>query len=230
MNATGGALLHHAENAKLMITPAHIGFASAPFGGNSIWKQEVLLKGAEERAGFYGLRLRVSPGTGGRRRLSFADSRCAVTASLAAIMHMPHEDDAAAVPTSTLPKRAVRVLLADDHKILREGLASLLDGFDDISVVGEAEDGVQAVDLALQLKPDVVVMDITMPNLNGIEATRQIVDALPRTRVIGLSMHEEGDMAGALREAGATAYLTKGGPALALVEAIRSAGLHRPRA
>jgi CheY-like chemotaxis protein len=115
----------------------------------------------------------------------------------------------------------VRVLLADDHKILREGLASLLGGIRGIEIIGEAEDGLQAVELALELKPDVVVMDVTMPRLNGVEATRRIMKALPGVRVIGLSMHSEADMAYPMREAGASAYLTKGGPAGALVDAIR---------
>lgn len=115
----------------------------------------------------------------------------------------------------------IRVLIADDHKILREGLASLLGGEHDIHVVGQASDGAMAVEMAQALSPDVVVMDITMPKMTGIEATRRIRAAVPSVRIIGLSMHTAEDMASALRSAGAEAFLTKGGPAEDLIAAIR---------
>jgi CheY-like chemotaxis protein len=115
----------------------------------------------------------------------------------------------------------IRVLLADDHALLREGLRSLLGEEADIELVGEAPDGRVAVDLALHTKPDVILMDVTMPRLDGIEATRRIIAALPHVRVIGLSMHEEEDMAAAMYEAGASAYLSKGGPSESLLATIR---------
>jgi LuxR family transcriptional regulator, maltose regulon positive regulatory protein len=91
-------------------------------------------------------------------------------------------------------------------------------------VVGEAGDGARAVELATELEPDVVVMDVTMPKMNGIEATEQIVSSLPNVRVIGLSMHSESDMAQAMQRAGASAYVTKGGAAIDLIDAIRKYG------
>ncbi len=115
----------------------------------------------------------------------------------------------------------IRLLLADDHKILRQGLAALLQMEEDIEVVGEAADGQEAVELARRLRPDVVIMDVSMPRINGLEATRTILAELPDTKVIALSMHAEGDMAAAMREAGAIAYLTKGGPSDSLIAAIR---------
>lgn len=127
----------------------------------------------------------------------------------------------AATPRAT--RQRIRVLLADDHAILRAGIVSLLHSFDDIEVVGEAGDGLEAVELAHQLEPDVILMDITMPRMSGIEATRRITRELPRIRVIGLSMHTEVDMGRALAEAGAVGYLTKGSPAQELVDAIRRA-------
>ena len=90
-----------------------------------------------------------------------------------------------------------------------------------MKLVGEAGDGEEAVALALEGHPDVVLMDVTMPRLDGLEATRRITAAMPDVRVIGLSMHEEEDMARALREAGAAAYLSKGGSWEALLAAIR---------
>ncbi len=118
----------------------------------------------------------------------------------------------------------IAVLLADDHKILREGLAGLLREEPDIDVVGQASDGREAVELAERLRPHLIVMDVTMPGLTGIEATRQITARVPDARIIALSMHDQSDMAAAMREAGAAAYLTKGGPAETLIECIRSLG------
>ena len=116
----------------------------------------------------------------------------------------------------------IRVLLADDHKVLREGLAHLLREQPDLEVVGEAENGRRAVELALETRPDVVVMDMVMPLLSGIEATRRIVAALPGVRVIGLSMHDDENMATAMCQAGAVTYLSKGGSSGPLVDAIRA--------
>lgn len=119
--------------------------------------------------------------------------------------------------------RKIRVLLVDDHKIVRQGLAGLLAGESDIALVGEASDGVDALDQVRRIHPDVVIMDITMPRMNGIEATRHITQEHPGIRVIGLSMHEKDDMELAMRAAGAETYLSKDGAATALVDAIRGA-------
>lgn len=116
----------------------------------------------------------------------------------------------------------IRVLVADDHKILREGLRSLLESQDDMEVVAEAEDGRTAVGLARELKPDVVVMDVAMPDLNGIEATRQIVADSPNVAVIGLSMHSDRRFVAGMLSAGAYGYLLKDCTFDELVEAIRS--------
>src|SRR5512135_2698510 len=103
----------------------------------------------------------------------------------------------------------IKVLLADDHQIMREGLASLLEKHAELEVVGQAGDGRAAVSLAQQLQPDVVVMDIGMPDLNGIEATRQIVAAAPGVKVIALSVHTESPFVSGMLQAGASAYLLK---------------------
>jgi CheY-like chemotaxis protein len=122
----------------------------------------------------------------------------------------------------TAPSRRIRVLLADDHQMMREGLAALLNRQADIEVVGQAYDGEMAVRLACELAPDVVVMDVTMPVLSGIAATRRITVEAPGVRVIGLSMHEEAHMVSAMRKAGAVGYLTKDGASETLVAAIRA--------
>lgn len=103
----------------------------------------------------------------------------------------------------------MKIILADDHRIIREGLRALLDKEPDMEVVAEAEDGRTTVRLTRECKPDVVIMDITMPTLNGIEATRQIVSELPGTRVIALSMHSDRKFVKEMLSAGASGYLLK---------------------
>jgi PAS domain S-box-containing protein len=117
-------------------------------------------------------------------------------------------------------QKSVRVLVADDHRVVREGLITMLQEQPAIKVIGEAADGQQALDLSLRMKPEVVLMDISMPVLDGIEATRRIAQALPEVRVIGLSMHAREDMALAMREAGAVAYLSKSEAADTLIATI----------
>jgi DNA-binding NarL/FixJ family response regulator len=126
------------------------------------------------------------------------------------------------------PDGTTRVLLVDDHKLVREGLRQLLASRAGIEVVGEAGDGEEAVELALVLRPDVVVMDVFMPRMNGVEATRRIVEQIPGIRVIGLSMHQGDEMAESMKRAGAADYLSKDGPTEALVTTIRG-GEERPR-
>ena len=128
----------------------------------------------------------------------------------------------AAVGSYSTSARKIGVLLADDHPVMSDGLSRLLNEQPDIQVVGQAGDGEAAINLARQLKPDVVLMDISLPLVNGFDATRRIVTECPDIRVIGLSMHEEPDMANSMLQAGAVAYLTKGGPIESLISAIRA--------
>lgn len=118
--------------------------------------------------------------------------------------------------------KTIRILLADDHAIVRDSLARLLQMQQGLEVVGRAGDGQEAVDLAMELRPDVVVMDITMPRLNGIQATERITAALPHVYIVGLSMHTEADMGAQMKNAGAKAYLPKTAPPAHLIDAIRA--------
>jgi DNA-binding NarL/FixJ family response regulator len=112
------------------------------------------------------------------------------------------------------------ILLVDDHRMMREGLRSILDQSKDLQVVGEAENGRQALAMISQLKPDIVVMDIGMPDLNGIEAVRQARAQSPGTRLIGLSMYTDKQYVLGMLEAGASGYVPKSAAADELIKAI----------
>ncbi|BDG61083.1 response regulator [Caldinitratiruptor microaerophilus] len=117
----------------------------------------------------------------------------------------------------------IKVLLVDDHAILREGIRSLLSSAPDIEVVGEAEDGQQAIEKVEQLAPDVVLMDVAMPRMNGIEATRAIKAAHPDLPVLILSMHDSEEYILPILKAGASGYVLKRAAAQELVSALRAA-------
>jgi DNA-binding NarL/FixJ family response regulator len=116
----------------------------------------------------------------------------------------------------------LRVLLADDHPVIRDGLRTILGAEADLDVVGEAAGGDQAVELAMELQPDVVIMDIQMPRLDGIEATQRIVAASPHVAVLVLTMFEDDDSVFAAMRAGARGYLLKGAVQAEIVRAIRA--------
>ncbi len=118
----------------------------------------------------------------------------------------------------------LRVLLADDHEVVRQGLIALLGDEDTVEVVGEAANGREAVDLAEQLHPDVVLMDVSMPVMSGEEATRRIKQDLPRTRIVSLSMRAEPEVRERMHEAGAESYVLKTAPYKELLAAIRGRG------
>lgn len=125
-------------------------------------------------------------------------------------------------PSRVEPVEATRVLLADDHEAFRSGLAALLRTVDGIAVIGEASSGEDAVRLALETQPDVVVMDLNMADLDGIEATRRIVATSPHIAVLVLSMYEDDDQVFGSLKAGARGYLLKGADRTEIVRAIRS--------
>jgi two-component system, NarL family, response regulator NreC len=116
----------------------------------------------------------------------------------------------------------VRILLADDHTVMRAGLRLLLERHEDFEVIGEAADGRQAVDIAAEQKPAVVVMDIAMPQLNGVEAARQILNRDPETAIVMLSMHSDESYVLRSLKAGARAYLLKDSAEADLVAAIQA--------
>ncbi|MEX0606945.1 MAG: response regulator transcription factor [Halofilum sp. (in: g-proteobacteria)] len=112
-------------------------------------------------------------------------------------------------------------MLADDHAIVRKGLVNALAGEPDITVLGEAANGQEAVEVVRRVRPDVVVLDVTMPGMSGIEAARAITTEHPGIRVVGLSVHESADLAEAMEKAGAVAYVNKAEASESLLAAIR---------
>jgi two-component system response regulator NreC len=123
---------------------------------------------------------------------------------------------------------STRILLADDHKIIREGLKALLEKAPDMEVIAEAQDGLTAVRLSQKLKPDVVIMDIGMPDLNGIEATRQILAQYRNIKVVALSMHSDRRFVLQMLEAGASGYLLKDSAFEELISSIHTVMSNHP--
>ncbi len=115
-----------------------------------------------------------------------------------------------------------RILLADDHALVRKGFRLILDSQPDMEVVGEASNGRETLLIAEQLKPDLIVMDVSMPELNGIEATRRVADVSPRTRVLALSMHKDSVYVREILRAGAKGYLLKDAADDDLLVAVRA--------
>lgn len=169
------------------------------------------------------MKIRSAPGQGSRFHVIVPDEEPIA-------IHVPSRQDPAGRPkadTSAPPAngRRLRVLLVDDHDIVREGIASLLAEAGDMEVVGEAANGREAVDQAVRLAPDVVIMDVLMPLMNGDEATRRIKVHVPETRIIALSMLQEERIVQRMHQAGADRYVLKTAPSDELFAAIR--GKHR---
>ncbi len=133
------------------------------------------------------------------------------------------ETEAADAATQGGRQAMMRVLIVDDHKVIRQGMAARLRREPDIEIAGEAGNGEEAISKAHELRPDVILMDFSMPRMDGVEATRKIHAELPDIRIIGLSMYEEADRARAMLEAGAAGYVTKSAELEELLAAIRTA-------
>lgn len=121
-----------------------------------------------------------------------------------------------------MPDPVTKILLADDHTIVRQGLKLIISSHADLQVIGEAANGREVLELAEKLKPDVILMDVAMPELNGIEATRRLHEVSPRTKVLVLSMHKEAVYVREILKAGARGYILKDAIDTELISAIQS--------
>ncbi|WP_295884897.1 PAS domain S-box protein [uncultured Thiohalocapsa sp.] len=175
----------------------------------------------QERLAYLGGRMVLDTAQGRGTRVTLVIPAPAAKVAAAAPPAGTAAAEATALSNSGRPAPC-RVLIVDDHPIMRDGLTRLLELESDIEVVGKACDGPQAIAAAESLAPDVVLMDVNLGEMDGMEATRQILARRPGISVIGLSMHDDQAIADAMREAGAVAYLTKAGQADALIEAIRA--------
>ena len=207
------------RNGRIYLSVADEGRGFAPqvpgkagFGLLSIQERVELLGGR--------MRIRSTEGKGSTIVLAVPDSE-PPTAKAEESRGGTDDVGAVALPSQVHSGPTLRVLLVDDHKIVRQGIRAMLAEATDIEVVGEAANGREAIELADQLVPDVIVMDMAMPIMAGDEATRQIKLHLPDTRVVALSMFDDTQVADRMRQAGAAAYLLKTAPAEELLTAIR---------
>jgi len=184
--------------------------------------------GTEGGFGLFGIRERLES-VGGRLEIASAVGQGSRFTLMVPLPAVPEEGMAprppagrrGAVEKGAAAAQRLRVLVVDDHALVRRGFATLLAGEPDLEVVGEADNGQRAIELTRQLIPDVVLMDVSMPGMNGIDATRVIHAEFPALRVIGLSMFEDPEQPEAMREAGAVGYFSKSASAESLLAAIR---------
>jgi PAS domain S-box-containing protein len=199
--------------------------------------------GRAEGTGLFGIRERISyfggwmeidsnPGVGSRFKLILPKSIIpAKPGNFRKIQARPEESLDSRTGSKPVDRsKKIRVFLADDHVVMRQGLSRLLRGEPDMEIVGEASNGESAIGLARELRPDVVLMDVNMPGLGGIDAARILHKEYPDIRIIGLSMFQEDERSKAMKKAGAVEYIAKSGPSDAVLKAIRKcAGTARKR-
>ncbi len=211
------------DQVQIMVSDAGPGFDPAQIKPAGSGGGGFGLFSIRERVGLIGGRMEIdsAPGKGSRFTLIAPVGRPEAVEPSELVPAIKAAVEQAAGGVQSEVGKVIRVLLADDHAVMREGLVRLLGQEPDMEVVGQAADGQEAVELARKLVPDVILMDVAMPKLTGVEATRAISTEYPDICIIGLSMFEKSERAQALRDAGAAAYLTKSGPSEALIATIR---------
>jgi PAS domain S-box-containing protein len=217
-------IIQEAGQIRVEVDDEGVGFDPIQLQGENAKSGGMGLFSIQERLSYLGgsIEINSSPGSGSRFKLS--------TPPISTKTVVPPIDKKSSVSITIASQRdatassekKIRIILVDDHMVMRQGLAGLLQAEPDIEIIGEASDGQSGVDLIRELRPDVVLMDISMPGMDGIQATRIIHKEHPEVRIIGLSMFQEGKQSASMREAGAVGYLTKTGPADVLIEAIRA--------
>lgn len=118
-------------------------------------------------------------------------------------------------------QKEIKILLVDDHKMMRDGLRNILKKHQDLTVIGEASNGKDAIEFVQENSPDVIIMDVNMPVMDGIKATKKIISSTPEATIIGLSLHESNSVKNNMLDAGASAYLTKNKTVVSLCDTIR---------
>ncbi|AMV20814.1 GAF domain-containing protein [Planctomyces sp. SH-PL14] len=206
-----------ADQVRIEVADRGAGFRSRP---------TEIHRGSPESFGLFSIRERVRHLGGGVEIETAPErgSRIRVTVPVKLPEPPPPVTPAARGPhgPETPEENVIRILVVDDHKILREGLIFVLNREPGFKVIGEAADGPRAIELAGELAPDVVLMDVSLPGMTGVAATQRVMAASPEVRVIGLSAHDDPSVRQAMREAGAVEYFTKGGPSAQLIASIRS--------
>lgn len=212
------------ERVCILVEDAGRGFDMAEITGEGR-KETFGLFSIHERLDLLGGSMTIdsSPGCGSRFTLSAPVTEVPAHGPHEMPVHAFEAAESAGPPSAVLEHHGrMRVVLVDDHKVMREGMALLLNEDPDIDVVGEASNGRAAIELVRRLRPDVVLMDISMPEMNGIEATAVLHREMPEVQVIGLSMFDESETAGAMMDAGAVQYFTKSDPSEDLLAAVKS--------
>ncbi len=211
------------DRVRIVVCDKGVGFVPKRSGAGELQSGFGLFS-IRERLDLFGGQMEIESKPGhGSRFVLFAPLRSAPAASPAAAQTVRRrhrrKTSRAQVPAPIGPK--IRVLLVDDHTLMRQGLVRLLREQRDLEVVGEAGDGLEALELVRKTKPDVVLMDVHMPRMNGIEATARLKEEFPAVKVVALSMWDEPDWINAMSKAGAQAYLNKAGPLNDVINAIR---------
>jgi CheY-like chemotaxis protein len=206
------------DGIQITVTDTGIGFDPAVKLGQGRFGTGLTLSTLRRRMELLGGRMDIHSEPGEGTQVTLLSPR--------RLAHMRPQLAAESPPQPAKPARdeqagRIRVLLADDHAVVRDGLAGLLRDQPDMDVVGTAANGLEAVDMALQLRPEVIVMDANMPLLSGVQAAKRILMQLPASKVIALSMYSVADMDLAMRQAGACEYLTKETAPEELVATIR---------
>jgi PAS domain S-box-containing protein len=211
------------DRLRIIVSDQGNGFDVERLSANTAGSGGFGLFSIRERIKFIGGEFEIdsSPGKGARFMLTAPFGASEPLATSPSVSSDKHFMPVPGAPCSN-PRGKIRILLTDDHAVMREGLARLLGQEQDFEVVGEASDGREAVEKAAVLSPDVILMDISMPNLNGIDATRIIRCQHSGIRIIGLSLYSEDERAREMLEAGAAFYMTKSGPVADLKAAIRA--------
>ncbi len=211
-----------------------VGDAGTGFDAKSLWESDIE---SDKGFGLFSVRERLLLLKGTFEIESSPDCGTTVTLTVPVLADAPTRpepamEEAKEVSQALRPARArrresgkiIRLVLAEDHLVVRNGLCAMLSMYPDIEVAGEASNGEEAVALARKIRPDLILMDIDMPRMNGVEATRVINSELPDIRIVGLSMYEAADQAKAMKQAGASEYLCKSSRPDILLAAIRRHG------